>query len=366
VVFYGGDTVRVLLLIDHPTHPDAQRYLDFVQHNLDSERIQLHVCSLRSGSELAHYSLDARSNRDLKAFRRLRQLIKTLDIELIHVLDTAPIMLAAGAAFLAQLPLLVTFYEIHGQRKNWFQWTGFRWYWALLGRVITRAIVPTEVIKRQLWLITNYDRERIDVFYPPHDVPAEEPLDRAAYELPAGPLVTVLTPEYPDDGYDMIFDAVPRLMHRVPDVTFVFAGARAIITDWQRKMARIRPAAPIRWVVDPPSLIPYVMLSDLVVAHPHHEGWVESLVIAALCAKPVVAARIGGVTEIVDTTVTGLLITPDDVRDLALQATRLLSQPEFAVRLGKQAKARIMDMLSPEKCRDTLMTTYEATIYSTR
>ncbi|MBX3084641.1 MAG: glycosyltransferase family 4 protein [Anaerolineae bacterium] len=359
--------MRILVLIDRPTPPSVQRDLAFIQQTMDSGRIQIEVCSLRGTSPLAQYALNARSRFDLAALMRLRRLVSYLEIELIHCLDLAALPVAAGAALVAELPLLVSVYKVEGRRKeSWLPWTLFRWYWVAMRRIVTRILVPTEVTKRQLWLLTNFTRERIDIVYPPQEIPPDETYDRETYELPQGPLITVITPEEPDDGYDIIFEAVPRLTQRVPDVTFVFAGTHAILVEWQRKMTRTRPAAPIRWVVDPPSLVPYVSLSDVIVAHPHREGWIAALALAALCGKPAVAARIGGVIEIVDTTVTGLLVTPDDVRDLSLQCTRLLTQPEFAARLGRHAKARAVEMFSPEKRQDSLMTLYEATIYSTR
>ena len=359
--------MRVLLLIDYPMHPHAQRDLDFALTQLDSDRIQLHVCSLRGESPQAQYSLAARTPHDLQAALRLHRLVESLDIELIHVLDAAPLTVAALVTFVHQLPLLVTIYHMQPrQRESWLQWTLFRRYWALLRRIISRLIVHSEITKRQVWLIAGFPRDKIDVMYPPHAITIDPALTRADYEFDSGPLVAVITPDEPDDGYDLVLESVTRLMQRVPDVTFVFAGEHKIIVEWQRKMGRIRPTAPIRWIVDPPSVVPIIALSDLVIAHPHHEGWVEALALAGLCGKPVVAARLGGVTEIVETTITGLLITPDDVRDLSLQATRLLTQPEFAARLGAQAKVRVTEMLSPELARDTLMTMYEATIYSTR
>src|SRR5690349_8302436 len=156
--------MHVLLLIDHPIHPHAQRDLDFILHDLDPERIQVHVCSLRDGSPLAQHSLAARSNLDPRAALRLHRLVKSLDIELIHVLENAPLTIAAAVIMLHQFPLLVTLYDMPDHRRdNWLRLYFFRRYWVLMRRLITRLIVHSEIIKRQVWLITNFIRDKIEV-----------------------------------------------------------------------------------------------------------------------------------------------------------------------------------------------------------
>lgn len=54
---------------------------------------------------------------------------------------------------------------------------------------------------------------------------------------------------------------------------------------------------------------------------------------------PVIAARIGGIPELVKDGVTGLLYEPNDPRDLAEKIKSLADSPQEAIRMGKNARA---------------------------
>jgi Glycosyl transferases group 1/Glycosyltransferase Family 4 len=359
--------VRILILIDQPPPPAAQRELDFLRGWLDSERLALVVCTLRGNAPLAEHSLAARGRYDLGAVMRLLALIRSCDVELIHALGSEAVGYATAAAFLTQTPLLASIHDVPTQRPtNWIAATAQRIAWTCVARVVSTVITPSELVKRNLWLLTSYDRDHITVLYPAFARRSAATGERDALGLPAGPLATIITPDAPDGGYEALFDVMSRLKQRVPEVTFVCAGERALVTEWQRKTAQVRPAPPIRWVIEPDDLEAIISTSDVILAHPRHDAWQSALVTAALCGKPVVASRVAGVTEIVEATVSGLLTTPDDVRDFALQAVRLLTQPEFAARLGTQAKARAEALFDAPRLRDSLTELYEATIYATR
>ena len=61
---------------------------------------------------------------------------------------------------------------------------------------------------------------------------------------------------------------------------------------------------------------------------------------AAQMARPVVASRVGGLTEAVRDRETGLLVNPEDNQAIAQAITRLLENPETAVRMGQNGFTR--------------------------
>ncbi len=69
---------------------------------------------------------------------------------------------------------------------------------------------------------------------------------------------------------------------------------------------------------------------------PFGRGVAEAMAVG----KPVVAARNGGIPEIVEHDVTGLLCTPGDVRGFSTAVLRLLRDPELRTRLGIAARLR--------------------------
>jgi glycosyltransferase involved in cell wall biosynthesis len=61
---------------------------------------------------------------------------------------------------------------------------------------------------------------------------------------------------------------------------------------------------------------------------------------AAQMGRPVVATRVGGVSEVVAHEESGLLVEPDDATSLAHAIESLLEDPERAKRMGRAARLR--------------------------
>ena len=59
--------------------------------------------------------------------------------------------------------------------------------------------------------------------------------------------------------------------------------------------------------------------------------------------RPIVATAVGGIPEVIQDGVNGLLVPPEDPTALAEAVVRLLSDPELRARLGGAAAAAVED-----------------------
>ncbi|MBX5461136.1 MAG: glycosyltransferase family 4 protein [Steroidobacteraceae bacterium] len=78
------------------------------------------------------------------------------------------------------------------------------------------------------------------------------------------------------------------------------------------------------------------------------EGMGRVLLEAMAASKPVVGACVDGIPRVIRHEQNGLLFECGNAKDLARQLDRLMSDPEFARRLGENAKADVHTRLSPE------------------
>ena len=78
--------------------------------------------------------------------------------------------------------------------------------------------------------------------------------------------------------------------------------------------------------------------------------------------KPVVATRVGGVTEIMRDGETGYLKRLGDVKSMAAAVRRLAADPELAARMGAAARARAEQEFSSQKSVDQYVDLYRRTI----
>jgi glycogen(starch) synthase len=104
-------------------------------------------------------------------------------------------------------------------------------------------------------------------------------------------------------------------------------------------------------LVDPGN-IPELMNKTTIVLVPSRPGDSFPLVAiqAAQMARPLVAARVGGLPELIMHRQTGLLIEEENIEELVEAVTFLLENPERAVRYGQAGRKQAQELFSLDKC----------------
>lgn len=77
---------------------------------------------------------------------------------------------------------------------------------------------------------------------------------------------------------------------------------------------------------------------------------------AMAAGKPVVATSVGGIPEMIEENVTGLLVPPTDDKALATAIGRLLADPGLSAKLGAAARQRVAERFTPERQLERLTT----------
>ena len=88
------------------------------------------------------------------------------------------------------------------------------------------------------------------------------------------------------------------------------------------------------------------------------EGQPMSLLEAMAAGAPVVASAVGGIPDLVEHNVNGLLVPAGDRASLAVALRRVLSDRAFAERLGEEARTTIARRHTPEKSLEALERIY--------
>jgi glycosyltransferase involved in cell wall biosynthesis len=65
-------------------------------------------------------------------------------------------------------------------------------------------------------------------------------------------------------------------------------------------------------------------------------------------ARPVIGSAVGGIPELIEDGVTGMLVPPGDVSALAIALERLLADAALRARLGASARTRVGERFTPE------------------
>jgi glycosyltransferase involved in cell wall biosynthesis len=176
----------------------------------------------------------------------------------------------------------------------------------------------------------------------PGDAPARWPLRGPAGET--GPIVGYVGRIEPRKGVTDLVAAAPAIRAGAPGARIVVMGDDPYDTD-PRYLASVREARNVEhlaWVDDAPAMMRHL---SVLVAPSHQEPFGTVLSEAMAAGVPVVATRVGGLAEVVDDGVTGLLVEPGDPEALATAVLRVLADRapmgararEAAQRFGAEA-----------------------------
>jgi glycosyltransferase involved in cell wall biosynthesis len=138
-------------------------------------------------------------------------------------------------------------------------------------------------------------------------------------------------------GVDVLLDAWPDIARQVPTARLRLVGDGPLRAPFERRYAT-RSDIEFVGTVGAPALSSLLDACSLLVLPSRTEGLGRVLLEAFARGRPVVASRVGGVTEVVTDSVTGLLVEPNDPDALARAVVSLLRDRELAARLGEGAR----------------------------
>ena len=168
---------------------------------------------------------------------------------------------------------------------------------------------------------------------------------------PAGPPVFLASGRVVfDKGFDLAIDALAK----VPEATLVIAGDGPERTNLALRAAERGVADRVEltgWIA-PDAVGSLVARATAVLVPSRLEGFGLVALEAALGARPVVAARVGGLPEVVVDGSTGILVDPDDADALAKGMVALMSDPERAARMGERGRERALREFSAARHAD--------------
>jgi glycosyltransferase involved in cell wall biosynthesis len=167
----------------------------------------------------------------------------------------------------------------------------------------------------------------------------ERPL-RQLPETPTALFVGVLERYKNIDG---LVAAWRRVADRVPEAKLVVVGKGPLLAEVEKLEAELPGRVELIDVLPPEGVSAALDDATLLVLPSRHEGLGRVVIEAFARGRGVVASRAGGVLDLVDDGVQGLLVDPEDTVGLAGALSTVLSQREVAERLGAAAQARFAD-----------------------
>jgi len=163
-----------------------------------------------------------------------------------------------------------------------------------------------------------------------------------AFFLPHGaPVVGNVAALVPHKGQRHLVEAARLVIQEMPDVRFVILGEGELREPLERQVHEHHLQKHVLLPGFRTDVIGCIKGFDLFTMSSVTEGLGTSLLDAMACARPIVATSAGGIPEIVEDGVNGLLVPPRDHAALADAIVRMLKDPARRQRMGDDGLARV-------------------------
>jgi glycosyltransferase involved in cell wall biosynthesis len=297
--------------------------------------------------------LAPRSEMDLSAAWRFARVVKRLEPDVIHAHDPhgiamASLALSLGAAASGdtRMPALVAARRVdfHLKGNSFSRWKH---------RQVDAFIAASEAIRRMLVAdgvpeaSTVTVHEGIDIDH----VRAAPPANiHELFFLPHhAPVVGNVAALVPHKGQRHLIEAAHLVVQHVPDARFIILGEGELREHLERLVKERYLEKHVLLPGFRTDVLGCMKSFDLFAMSSVTEGLGTSILDAMACGKAVVASRAGGIPEVVEDQVTGLLVEPRNHHELAAAIVALLTDPQRRQTMAAAGLARVSERFSVER-----------------
>jgi glycosyltransferase involved in cell wall biosynthesis len=287
---------------------------------------------------------------------RLRQIVRELEPELIHVLG--PGALRAVTLATKSKVLVVTHANgSDGGRSAFYKLD--RWLLDRAEKIVACGRAEANAYRR-----LGVDERKIGVIPPAvervSDRATELPTIRESLGLPdTARLVACIGPLKSQKGYKDAVWTVDILKYMYDELYLLLIGDGPVRPELERFARSIRADDRVRWVGNQAAVPKLLTQVDIVWVPSHAERGRNAALEAMAAGRPVVASHRPGLAEIVVEGETGFLVTCGDKAALARRTHLLLQDEPLRRKLGEAGRDRALRSFSVESFVDAHRRLYE-------
>jgi len=297
-----------------------------------------------------------RGQFDVRAIRDIYRLIRKYRITVVNTHSSRDNWVGSLAAKFAGVPLLVrtrhhpvpisnsSLNFIHKMADGFIATGG-----AVSNGLITDNRIPAE---RVISIPTGVSLERFSPGIDPFPLKRELGID------PEARVVTIVSRLGKTKRHDIFVDAARMIRNEVANVKFLIVGDGMMEESIRKKIAE-NGLSDVVLMTGHRSDIPEIMASsDVVVLTSDSEGVPQVLSQAMAMERPVVAAPIGAIPDLIEDGVTGLFAEAGNARSFADKIVRLLSDDGLSRTLGRAGQQHVLNHFTDDIMVDKTINFY--------
>jgi glycosyltransferase involved in cell wall biosynthesis len=294
------------------------------------------------------HPISFRNKCDMKSVSDLRKILKREKFDIIHAHRSTDHWITVEAAKIFKLPPKIirtrhTHIPIHKGLLNTLLYKKFT------DKIITVAeITKNELVKNlrisQFKVVSIHSSIFLDDFYPNagiKDIRSELGIDNKMQVIGAVGKISY------HKNYPLLLKAYSIVREKIQNTKLMIVGKGPLEEEMKSLAKRLKIEKDVYFLGERRDIPEIMATLDVFVLTSLVEGSPASLKEAMVFGKPVIATSVGGIPEIVDNGVNGILVYPDSADSLAEEMIRVLEDEHLREKLGKNARKTILERFTP-------------------
>lgn len=300
------------------------------------------------------------SIRGIYQMLRLAIFLRRGGFKIFHAHDLYANMLGIPAAVLARVPVIISsqrdlaHLDLYKTRRR---------VWVRRLQNLSTAVLTNAGAVRDAVLAENhFAPEKVRIIYNGVDLEKfshgsrernwltpDETKDASGVQEKAKWIVLVGNMLTDVKGHPWLIAAAEAITREFPETRFLLVGDGAQRKEFERQVAELGLDRHFLFLGRRNDVPRILACCDIGVLPSRAEGLPNAVLEYLATGLPTVASRVGGNAEILQNEKTGLLVPPEDSAALAEALLRLLRDPEFAARLGKNGREYVSSEFSVQR-----------------
>lgn len=279
---------------------------------------------------------------DALALIELMRLIKQLRPDIVHTNSSKAGILGSLASWLCGVPTVFTahgfqYLEPMSKLKKWFFWFCEFVCRPFRNFVITVSEHDRNAALHDLVITKNRSKTIYHGITAPNFLSPEEARNRLKLP-PAQAYIGTIANLYQTKGIDILLDAFAQMHHSLPQVGLVIIGNGPERDRLMKLTEQLSLTKHVHFLGQIPEAAQYLRAFGLFVLPSRKEGFPYVILEALTAGTPILATKVGGVPEALDTA--GILVAPNNADELQKSLRLLLTQDALRDQLTHSAHKR--------------------------
>ena len=147
----------------------------------------------------------------------------------------------------------------------------------------------------------------------------------------------------PAKNHRLLIEAFGEAVGKLPNLKLFLVGDGELRPDIEKLVGEKSLGQNIRFLGLRNDIPELLAACDVFILSSDYEGFGLVIAEAMAAGRPVIATAVGGVPELVEDGVTGLLVSPQDIQALSKAMVRLADDPSLRETMGKRGQKRALE-----------------------